>query len=85
MFLSLSKTLAKFGGFRLGLGIRITKKNALVMSFVLLFVLMFQAMWYMMVVCFWLMYAVMYGMWQCVKLPFRLLRKAARKGKKHEQ
>ena len=74
MFMSLSKTLAKFGGFRLGLGIRITKKNAPVMLFVWLFVCIFQMMWYTLVLCFWMVYAVMYGLWKCVKLPFKLLK-----------
>ena len=74
MFMSLSKTLAKFGGFRLGLGIRITKKNALFMSLVVLFVSVMQMCWYMMILCFWMVYAVMYGLWKCVTLPFRLLK-----------
>ena len=67
MFLSLSKTLARFGGMRLGLGIRITKKNALIMAFVYLFVLMFQLTWYMLVLCFWMVYAVCYGSYWCIK------------------
>ena len=28
MFLSFSKTIAKFGGFRIGIGTRVSKKNA---------------------------------------------------------
>ncbi len=75
MFLSLSKTIAKIGGFRLGLGIRITKKNAAIMSFVLFFVLMFQLMWYMMVVCFWLMYAMFYGIYWCIRKVFGIGKK----------
>ena len=49
MFLSLSKTLARFGGFRLGLGLRLTKKNAIWMLFLVMFVYLLQAMWYMMI------------------------------------
>lgn len=67
MFISFSKTLVKFGGFRLGCGIRITKKNALWMSLVYLFVLCFQLMWYGVVLAFWLMYAFFYGVYWCVK------------------
>lgn len=60
MFISFSKTLARFGGFRLGLGMRMTKKNAIWMLFVLMFVCIFKMMWYMMILCFWLMYAMIY-------------------------
>ena len=79
MFVSLTKMMKTLCGFRLGFGIRITKKNALVMSFVLLIVLMFQLMWYMVVMCFWLMYAVLYCLWKVVSLPFKLLGKVFRK------
>lgn len=61
MFLSLSKTMAMFGGFRLGLGIRLTKSNAIIMLFVIMFVAMFKAMLYMMILCLWLIYALIYG------------------------
>lgn len=67
MFVSLSKTLAKFGGFRLGLGLRLNKSNAAWMLFVLMFVYIFQAMWYMMILCGWLVYAVCYGVYWCIK------------------
>lgn len=62
MFLSFSKTLAKFGGFRIGAGIRMTKKNAVWMLFALLFILIFQMMWYMMIFVFWIIYAMIYGL-----------------------
>ena len=67
MFLSLSKTLTKFGGFRFGVGMRLTKKNAWWMFFVLLFVYMFKAYWYMMIICLWLIYAICYGFYWCIK------------------
>lgn len=70
MFVSLSRTLRKFGGARLGLGIRITAKNALWMSLIVLFVCMFQLAWYMVLLCFWLVYAVCYGLLWCIKKPF---------------
>ena len=71
MFLSLSKTIAKVGGFRFGLGIRMTKRNALLVSCLTLFVSMFQLMWYMLVLCFWLMYAMCYGIYWCIKQIIR--------------
>lgn len=67
MFLTLSKTFAKFGNFRLGLGIILTKSNVIWMLFVLLFVYIFQLCWYMIIFCFWLMYAACYGMYWCIK------------------
>ena len=67
MFISLSKTFVKFGGFRLGFGMRLNKKNAIWMSLVVMFVAMFKFMWYMLVLCGWMMYASIYGMYWCVK------------------
>lgn len=67
MYLSLSKTIAKFGGFRLGLGIRMNKKNSIWVSLLVLFIVMFQLMWYMMILCGWLMYAMCYGIYWCIK------------------
>lgn len=67
MFLSLSKTFAKFGKFRLGLGIRVTKSNVIWTSFILFFIYMLQLCWYILVLCFWLMYAFYYGIYWCIK------------------
>lgn len=67
MFIGLSKTFAKFGMFRIGAGMRLTKKNAAWMLVILMFVWMFQLCWYMMVLCFWLIYAVCYGIYWCIK------------------
>lgn len=60
MFVSFSKTLVKFGGFRIGL--RMTKKNSAWLLFLALFVWMFQLCWYMMVLCGWIIYAMIYAM-----------------------
>lgn len=62
MFVSFSKFAKKFGGIRFGLGLRLTKSNALWMSFVIMFVYVMQACWYMMLICFWVLYIVIYGM-----------------------
>lgn len=58
MYISYSKVLAKFGGGRLGFGIRVTKKNALWMSLVYLFVLCFQLVWYLMLLVCWAYYMI---------------------------
>ncbi len=67
MFISFSKTIARFGGFRLGVGMRVNKKNAIWVSLIVMFVAMFKAMWYMMILCGWLIYAMFYGMYWCIK------------------
>lgn len=81
MFISLSKTIGKVGGFRIGIGKRITSKNAWWMCLIICFVAMFQLMWYMMVLCFWLMYAMFYGMWWCCKKLFQAIAGAISAGK----
>lgn len=67
MYIGLSKTIARFGGFRLGIGMRLNKKNAAWLSFVIMFVAIFQLMWYMMLLCGWMIYAMFYGMYWCIK------------------
>ena len=67
MFVSFSKTIAKFGGFRLGIGMRMSKKNAVLMYLIIMFVAMFKLVWYMLLLCGWLMYAMCYGMYWCIK------------------
>lgn len=73
MFISLSKTLAKFGGVRFGLGLRLTKSNAIWMSFIVMFVYMMQALWYMMIIGFWLAYAVYYGLFLGIKKLIQII------------
>ena len=73
MFISFSKTLAKVGGFRLG--VRMTKKNAAYMWMILFLVSMLKLTWYMLVLTLWLMYAMCYGIYWCIKLPFRMAKK----------
>lgn len=71
MFLSLSKTMSKFGNIRLGLGIRLTKSNAAWMGLLMIFVWMFQLVWYMMLLCFWLVYAVCYALYLGIKAIYK--------------
>lgn len=69
MFISLSKTLTRFGGFRLGVGIRMNKSNAVWMLLLVACVETFKAVWYMMIIALWLCYAMCYGIiWLCCKL-----------------
>ena len=82
MFISFSKTIARFCGFKLGFGMRLNKRNALWMSFIVVFVLIFQLMWYMIVFCGWIFYAMCYGVYRCInKLFFALLRKNKQRNK----
>ena len=61
MFISLSKTLARFGGVRLGVGMRMSKKNAPYIGIFVAMLMMFKAMWYLIIVSFWMVYAAIYG------------------------
>jgi hypothetical protein len=74
MFVGISRTMGKFGKFRLGAGLRLTKNNAVWVLFILMFVYMFQACWYMMVLCFWMVYAMFYGMYWCIKKLIQAIR-----------
>ena len=69
MFISLSKTLARFGGIRLGVGMRMSKKNAPYIAIFACMMFMFKMLWYLMIVSFWLTYATIYGIvWLYCKL-----------------
>lgn len=73
MFMSFSKTIAKVGGFRFGIGMRLTKSNALWYFLVLAVVYTCQLVWYGAVLAFWLMYALFYGIFIGTKKLFALL------------
>ena len=77
MFISFSKTLARFGGFRFGVGMRVTKKNAAWFWLIVFFVGMFQLMWGMMLICGWLIYAMFYGIYWCIKKSIHCLTKGS--------
>jgi ABC-type multidrug transport system fused ATPase/permease subunit len=81
VFLSFSKTIAKFGGFRLGVGMRVNKKNSAWIAFLIFFVVMFQLMWYMLLLCFWLMYAMLYFLYWCARMIVRALSKSKKENK----
>lgn len=67
MFIGFSKTIARFGGFRLSVGMRMSKKNAVWMCLLIMFVAVFKLMWSVMLLCGWLIYAMCYGMYWCTK------------------
>ena len=81
MFMSFSKTIAKVGGFRFGIRMRLTKSNALWYFLALATVYTCQLIWYSMVVCLWLMYAFLCGIFWCIKKPYILLAKKLGKPK----
>lgn len=78
MFISVGKMFGK-GKLRFGVGIRLTKSNFMWMAFVAMFYYMFKLMWYMILFTFWLMYAMCYGIWWCIKKIFKIGAKGAGK------
>jgi len=74
MFLSFSKTIAKIGGFRIGIGTRINKKNAGYALIGVVFYYMLLMCWYMMVGCLWLVYAMCYGFYWVIKKIILLIK-----------
>ena len=67
--------LSSIGGFRIGFRKRITSKNVLWISLLYLTVISFQLMWYGAVFAAWCVYAFFYGLYLCVKLLFKFIRK----------
>lgn len=74
MYIGLSKTFARFGKFRIGAGLRVTKSNAIFMLIVLCFVYMMQAAWYLCVFFGWLTYIMFYWLFRLCLIPFKLLK-----------
>lgn len=78
MFISFSKAIGKVGGFRIGVGKRINSKNAWWMFLLYACVCCFQLMWYGVILAFWLMYAMFYGIYWCFKHLFKVGVKAGK-------
>lgn len=76
MFISFSKTVARFGGIRIGVGMRMSKKNApaFIVGALVYYMLYYTLllMWYMMLASFWLMYATVYGTIWMLKKTFKI-------------
>lgn len=66
MFISFSKMLGN-SRLRLGAGIRVTKKTAAYMIFFLMFYWMLILCFYMVAFSIWLVYAMGYGVYWCIK------------------
>lgn len=59
---------------RLGVGFRLTKKNAIYMSIILLFYYMLQLCLYICVIYFWLIYATVYGIYIFIRWIIRKIK-----------
>jgi hypothetical protein len=77
MFLTFSKMLKSMGGVHIGAGFRLTKKNAWWALIALLFIGMLQLAWWSVVLCFWMIY----GMVWCVCKPISMIAKSFTKNK----
>ena len=61
MFVSFSKRLKSMSGFRLGVGLRLTRRNCWYFLFVLVLVGCFYFCWYSVLACGWMLYGLLYG------------------------
>lgn len=82
MFIGLSKTLARFGGFRMGLGIRVTRKNYLATAPLFIIICILQMYYYIILTMCWLVYAMFYVLVVIFILIYRGISKAVRSLKK---
>lgn len=85
MFISFSKTIAKVGGFRIGIGTRISKKNAPYALIGIFIYYMFMLCWYMLLGCGWLVYAMCYGIILLIKSLFFSKNVSNNSGKTHQK
>lgn len=70
MFVSFTTTLKKMMGFRIGIGVRVNKSNAIWFSLAMLFAALFYMMWYTIIGCGWLLYFMIYGIYKIYYLLF---------------
>ena len=71
MFITLSKRLKSMSGFRLRVGLRITKNNWWYFLFILLFVGCFYFCWWCFVGCCWLVYFIFYAIYKLYYFMFK--------------
>ena len=81
MYLSLGKLFGK-SKLRFGMGIRITKKNFAYMLIPLFIWWSLVACWYMLLLCFWLCYAIGYVFYISIKGLVNLIKRNIKKSKK---
>ena len=67
MFVSFSKRLKSMSGFRLGVGLRLTRRNCWYFLFVLVLVGCFYFCWYSVLACGWMLYGLFYGLYLMFK------------------
>ena len=70
MMVGLSKRMKTAAGFNIMAGVRITKRNALFMIWVVFFLAIIWLMWKMCVYGFWGMCYMFYGLFLCYKYMF---------------
>ena len=81
MMVGFSKRLKRMGGFSIMSGVRITKRNAVWMFWVLMFLGMFWIMWKWLVLAGWMLYYVCLGLAWVFKKPIQKYKEASPKGK----
>ena len=62
-----SKRLKSMSGFRLGVGLRLTRRNCWYFLFVLVLVGCFYFCWYSVLACGWMLYGLFYGLYLMFK------------------
>lgn len=70
MFVGFSQGLRRMGGFRIGAGLRLTRRNAMFMIWLLFFVAIIWLMWKMILLAGWGLYFMLYGLYLCYKYLF---------------
>ena len=78
MFITFSKTIARFGGVNIRVGKRIKASNAWLIIGLFGF---FKLIWSLFVLMFWLYYALFYGIWWCCKKIVQSINKYCRRTK----
>lgn len=71
MFVSFTKTLKRMSGFRLGVGVRVNKRNAPLWCCAMLFAGMFYLIWYMIIGAGWLLYFMCYAIYKIYYYLFK--------------
>lgn len=91
MFVGFTKTLKRMSGFRLGIGVRVNKRNAALWCILMLFAALFYMMWYMIIGAGWLLYFMCYAIYKIYYFLFKGIAIGCKKlfshfsGKENEQ
>lgn len=71
MFISFSRRLKSMSGFRLGLGLRLTKSNCWYFLFALLLYGCFYLCLYCVIFCGWALYYILFGLYKVYYFIFK--------------